>query len=67
MQIKCPSCKQSNTTIPQALLGRIYVCRHCHRILRLKFPTPHMMPGRPLVTVLEDAPRRRKERSHEQR
>ena len=67
MQIKCPRCKQSNTTIPQALLGRIYVCGHCHRILRIKFRTPHRMPWRPLVTALEDAPRRWKERSHEQR
>mgnify|MGYP000155055692 CR=1 FL=1 len=55
MQIKCPSCKQTNTTIPQALLGRIYVCGHCHRILRLKSLTPHMMQWRPLATTLGDA------------
>ncbi len=56
MQIKCPSCKQSNTTIPQALLGRIYVCGHCHRILRLKFRTPQMMQWRPLAAARGDAP-----------
>ena len=66
MQIKCPSCKQTNTTIPQALLGRIYVCGHCHRILRLKFRMPDMMQWRPLATAQEDAPNRRKGRSPKQ-
>ena len=66
MQIKCPGCKQNNTTIPQALLGRIYVCAHCHRILRLDFGSPPPLQGRPLAVSAGDACDRGNGKSHEQ-
>ena len=58
MQIKCPSCYQITTTIPEALLGRIYVCAHCHRILRVDFRSPERMLWRPLAATKNEAPNR---------
>ncbi len=51
MQIRCPLCHRLGTTQPEALLGRIYVCTHCHRMLRL---VPHPSAARrwqPLATA----------------
>ncbi len=38
MQIRCPQCHHLGITHPEALLGRIYICCHCHWMLHL---APH--------------------------
>jgi DNA-directed RNA polymerase subunit RPC12/RpoP len=37
MQIRCPYCRRLCTTFPEALMGRTYLCAHCHRIAYLEF------------------------------
>ena len=50
MQINCPHCHHFGTIHPEALLGRLYVCAHCHLMLRLACHVPHAHQWLPFPT-----------------
>ncbi len=51
MHIKCPHCQCLGTVTPDNLLGRIYVCTHCHRMLHLAPDAPEDQRWQPLATA----------------
>lgn len=58
MQIKCPHCHRHSKTCPEALLGRIYVCTHCHQILRLEIHARNAVQWQSLATVRKESQHR---------
>ncbi len=51
MHIKCPHCQYLGTSSPEALLGRIYVCTRCLRMLHLAPDAPAEHRWQPLASA----------------
>ncbi|MGD9330150.1 MAG: hypothetical protein PVJ53_02500 [Desulfobacterales bacterium] len=56
MKITCPICNRINTTHPEALLGRIYVCDRCHHMLLSKSLQQGVIQWRPLAVSAAQRP-----------